>query len=46
MSFLCTLVDVFFWLPQFLANNIYGFFGATIPDVSAAFDSIFGCTAS
>lgn len=45
MSFLCTLIDLFFSLAQFLANNIYGFFGATIPDVSAPFDAIFGCVA-
>ncbi|MBK8268376.1 MAG: hypothetical protein IPK83_08765 [Planctomycetes bacterium] len=45
MNFLCTLIDWFFGLAQFLANNIYGFFGATIPDVSATFDAIFGCVA-
>ncbi len=46
MNFFCIILDLFFALPQFLANNIYGFFGATIPDVSASFDAIFGCVAS
>lgn len=45
MDILCTLIDLFFSLAQFIANNIYSVFGQPIPDVSAAWDAIFGCTA-
>jgi hypothetical protein len=43
MDIICTLIELFFSLAQFQANNIYAWFGAPIPDVSAPWDDIFGC---
>ncbi|HWL93867.1 MAG TPA: hypothetical protein VNT79_10060 [Phycisphaerae bacterium] len=45
MSF-CTVIDIFFALPQFIVNNLYGFFGAVPIDVSSRIDAIFGCVAT